>query len=61
MRRLRKNLQKIFDGIEMLASFPLKDVIITLDALHCQTKTAKAIKDSGNEYVLQVKNNQKNC
>jgi len=44
---------------EMLASFPLKDVIITLDALHCQTKTAKAIKDSGNEYVLQVKNNQK--
>jgi len=44
---------------EMLASFPLKDVIITLDALHCQTKTAKAIKDSGNEYILQVKNNQK--
>lgn len=45
---------------EMLASFPLQDMIITLDALHCQTKTAKAIKESGNEYVLQVKNNQKN-
>ena len=45
---------------EMLESFPLQDMIITLDALHCQTKTAKAIKDSGNEYVLQVKNNQKN-
>jgi len=45
---------------EMLSSFPLKDMIITLDALHCQTKTAKAIKESGNEYVLQVKNNQKN-
>ena len=44
---------------EMLASFPLKDVIITLDAMHCQTKTAKAIKKSGNEYVLQVKENQK--
>ena len=44
---------------EMLSSFPLKDMIITLDALHCQTKTAKAIKESGNEYVLQVKNNQK--
>jgi hypothetical protein len=28
---------------EMLSSFPLKDMIITLDALHCQTKTAKAI------------------
>lgn len=45
---------------EMLASFPLQDMIITLDALHCQTKTAKAIKESGNEYVLQVKKNQKN-
>jgi len=45
---------------EMLESFPLQDMIITLDALHCQTKTAKAIKESGNEYVLQVKNNQKN-
>jgi len=45
---------------EMLSSFPLEDMIITLDALHCQTKTAKAIKESGNEYVLQVKNNQKN-
>ncbi len=40
---------------EMLETFPLKDMIITLDALHCQTKTAKAIKKSGNEYVLQVK------
>lgn len=45
---------------EMLSSFPLKDMIITLDALHCQTKTAKAIKESGNEYLMQVKNNQKN-
>lgn len=45
---------------EMMKEFPLKDMIITLDALHCQTKTLKAIKDSGNEYVIQVKENQKN-
>ena len=44
---------------EMLESFPLKDMIITLDALHCQTKTAKKIKESGNEYVLQVKKTKK--
>ena len=44
---------------EMLETFPLKDMIITLDALHCQTKTAKAIKESGNEYVLQVKKTKK--
>jgi len=45
---------------EMMEEFPLQDMIITLDALHCQTKTLKAIKDSGNEYVIQVKENQKN-
>jgi hypothetical protein len=45
---------------EMMKEFALKDMIITLDALHCQTKTLKAIKDSGNEYVIQVKENQKN-
>ena len=45
---------------EMMKEFPLKDMIITLDALHCQTKTLKAIKDSGNDYVIQVKDNQKN-
>jgi len=44
----------------MMQEFPLKDMIITLDALHCQTKTLKAIKDSGNDYVIQVKENQKN-
>jgi len=44
----------------MMDEFPLKDMIITLDALHCQTKTLKAIKDSGNDYVIQVKENQKN-
>jgi len=44
----------------MMEEFPLKDMIITLDALHCQTKTLKAIKDSDNDYVIQVKDNQKN-
>jgi len=45
---------------KMMEEFPLKDMIVTLDALHCQTKTLKAIKDSGNDYVVQVKDNQKN-
>ena len=44
----------------MMEEFPLKDMIITLDALHCQTKTLKSIKDSGYDYVIQVKENQKN-
>ena len=45
---------------EMMEEFPLKDMIITLDALHCQTKTLQAIKDNGNDHVVQVKENQKN-
>ncbi len=45
---------------KMMEEFPLQDMIITLDALHCQSKTLKAIKDSGNDYTVQVKNNQKN-
>ena len=44
---------------EMMQSFPLKNMIITLDALHTQTKTCKAIIDSDNDYVIQVKKNQK--
>jgi len=44
---------------EILKEFPLKDVIITLDALHTQKETTKIIKESGNDYVLQVKKNQK--
>ncbi len=45
---------------EMMEEFPLQNMIVTLDALHCQSKTLKAIKDSGNDYVVQVKDNQKN-
>ena len=45
---------------EMMEEFPLQNMIVTLDALRCQSKTLKAIKDSGNDYVVQVKDNQKN-
>lgn len=44
------------DLIEMLN---LKDVTFTLDALHCQKKTVKTIKKSGNHYIIGVKENQK--
>jgi len=45
---------------EMMKEFPLKEFILTMDALHCQTETLKAVKESGNEYVVQIKENQKN-
>jgi len=43
----------------MLSSMAIKGAVITADAMHCQTKTAAAIKEGQGDYVLQVKANQK--
>ena len=45
---------------QMLTEFPLEGVVLTLDAMHCQEETLKKIKAGGNDYVVQVKDNQKN-
>ena len=44
---------------EMLKKFPLKDLIITMDAMHCQEETLKLVKESGNDYLIQVKKKSK--
>ena len=44
---------------DMLREFPLKNLVFTIDAMHCQSETLKIIKDSENDYVVQVKKNQK--
>lgn len=44
---------------ELIAMLDLKNVTFTLDALHCQEKTVKIIKKTGNHYIIGVKNNQK--
>jgi predicted transposase YbfD/YdcC len=36
----------------------LTGAVVTLDALHCQTETARAIRAKGADYVLTVKGNQ---
>lgn len=43
----------------LIPSLPIKNSTFTSDALHCQTNTVSKIADSGNEFVVQVKNNQK--
>lgn len=45
---------------EMIKILDLKEMIFTLDALHCQKETTKIIKESNNEYIIGVKGNQKN-
>ncbi len=44
---------------ELITMLDLKDVTFTLDALHCQEKTVKIIKKTGNHYIIGAKDNQK--
>jgi len=39
----------------------LSNTVITADALHCQKETAREIVAKGGEFVVQLKNNQKNA
>ena len=50
-------IPKVKELIEML---DLQGVCFTLDALHCQKETVKTIVKSKNDYVIGVKENQKN-
>jgi predicted transposase YbfD/YdcC len=36
----------------------IKGALVTIDAMACQTKIAKAIVDQGGDYLLDVKSNQ---
>lgn len=43
---------------KLLALMEIEGAVITLDAMHCQKETAKAITDRKADYVLTVKGNQ---
>ena len=45
---------------ELIKRLEIKDALIVADALNCQTKTAEAIIDAEADYLLEVKDNQKN-
>lgn len=45
---------------EIIKLLDLEGVVFTIDALHCKKETAKTIIESGNEYLLATKENQKN-
>jgi len=44
----------------MLSTLDIKGAVISADAMHCQTETAKVIRANNADYSLQVKNNQGN-
>lgn len=43
---------------KLLEMLELSGAVITLDALHCQKQTARAIRDRDADYILTVKGNQ---
>ena len=43
---------------ELLKMLDLRGALVTIDAMACQTKIAKAIVNQGGDYLLAVKNNQ---
>ena len=43
---------------QLLGLFDLTDVVVSVDAMHTQTDTAKIIADAGGDYVFTVKGNQ---
>jgi predicted transposase YbfD/YdcC len=45
---------------ELLKLLDIKDSIVTIDAMGCQTDIAQKIRDGGGDYVLALKGNQKN-
>jgi len=42
----------------LLRSAPLNGKLVTADALHCQKEVARAIVESGGDYLLQIEGNQ---
>lgn len=57
-QQLAPNRNEVKGVLEALASLSLEGCIVTADALHCRTDTAKAILRTGADYVLALKNNQ---
>jgi len=44
---------------ELIAKLGLSGYVFTFDAINCQEKTLEAVKETGNDVVVQVKENQK--
>lgn len=60
VEKVSSKSSEIFAVRDLIRVLDLEGVIFTLDALHCQKETVKDIKDSGNDYVIGLKNNQPN-
>ena len=57
---IKDKTNEIIAGREILNMFEVKGAIITADAIHCQKETIKQIVKKEGDYIIQIKENQKN-
>lgn len=57
---IKDKTNEIIAGREILKMFELKNTVVTADAIHCQKETIKMIAERKGDYVIQLKENQKN-
>lgn len=58
-REIEVKTNEIPAAQELIMQLGLKNKVFTFDAMHCQNKTLKAAKETGNNAIVQVKGNQK--
>lgn len=58
-KEIEEKTNEIPAAQELIMKLGLENKIFTFDAMHCQEKTLKAAKESGNDAIIQVKANQK--
>jgi predicted transposase YbfD/YdcC len=46
-------------AIRLLESVSLKGCVVTADAIHCDRRTVKTVKQRGGDYIIAVKRNQR--
>ena len=56
--RMEPDANEITTALQLLKALPLKDVVITGDAMFTQREICRVIKDGGGDYFFTVKDNQ---
>jgi hypothetical protein len=56
--RMEPKANEITAALQLLKTLPLKDVVITGDAMFTQREICRLIKDGGGDYFFTVKDNQ---
>ena len=56
--RMEPEANEITTALQLLKTLPLKDVVVTGDAMFTQREICRVIKEGGGDYFFTVKDNQ---